>query len=62
MTGDLWVIPGGHRAIEVEGSTDQAIRVRIIQEGEWLQRAMMVPRELCEPGQMRYYGETSRED
>jgi len=53
--GDLWEIPGGHRAIEVDGSTPDRLALRIIQPGEWLQGRQIVARNLCTRLPMRYY-------
>lgn len=56
MTGDKYILPGGHEAIEIDGSTADVLRVRIIQPGDqWLQNAINVSRALCTPAPMRYH-------
>jgi hypothetical protein len=55
MTGDLWTMPGGHKAIEVDGSTRDTLRLRVIQQDQWLQNAVTCARSLCTPAEMRYF-------
>jgi hypothetical protein len=62
VTGDKHILPGGHEAIEIDGSTAEVLRVRIIQPGDqWLQNAQSVARVLCTRAPMRYFdGKTGR--
>lgn len=63
MTGDKFILPGGHEAIEIDGSTAEVLRVRIIQPSDqWLQNAQSVARVLCTPAPMRYYGHARSKD
>jgi hypothetical protein len=55
MTGDVWIMPGGHRALEVDGSTRDTLRLRVIQPDQWLQNAVNCARSLCTPAEMRYF-------
>lgn len=63
-TGDLWEIPGGHRAIEVEGSTHDVLRLAVIPpDWSWLKPPVDVARVLCTPLPMKYYkGATPRKE
>ena len=55
--GDRWTLPGGHSAIEVEGSTVDTLRVMIVVPGwPWPKPPQEVARVLCERAPMRYYG------
>jgi hypothetical protein len=55
--GDLWALPGGHRALEVDGSTRDVLRLAIVPPGwEWMLPPRDVARALCHPLPMRYYG------
>jgi len=55
--GDKWQLPGGHLAIEVDGSTPDTLRVCVIPPGwAWVKPPQDVARVLCERLPMRYYG------
>lgn len=55
MRGDTWEIPGAHRALELDGSTRDILRVSVIPPGwEWLKPPMLVPRNLCTKLPSRY--------
>lgn len=55
--GDLWQLPGGHRAIETEGSTPDVLRVMVIPPGwPWCKPVQEVARSLCVRVPMRYCG------
>lgn len=52
--GDLWELPGGHRALEVSGSTRDTLRVAIIRpRWPFPSPAQEVPRNLCKRLQHR---------
>lgn len=53
--GDPWLIPGGHKALEMENSTRDVLLLRIIKP-PWLGDQLAVPRVLCTPVQARYHG------
>jgi hypothetical protein len=55
--GELWELPGGHRAIETDGSTPDTLRVMILPPGwPWFKPPQTVPRALCTRLPMRYHG------
>ena len=55
--GTLWTLPGGHRALEVSGSTRDYLRVSVITPGwPFPKPPQDVPRALCERAPMRYHG------
>lgn len=62
--GTKWVLPGGHNAIEIEGSTVDVLRVCIIADGwHWLKPPQDVARCLCTLAPMKYYnGKTDQSD
>ena len=53
--GHKWAIPGGHVAIETEGSTRDSLRLLVLSGPAWLP-PKDIPRALCTPLPMRYYG------
>ena len=62
VAGDLWEIPGGHRAIEADGSTADTLRLMVMPPGwPWLKPAQSVARDLCRKLPMRYYGGADRD-
>jgi hypothetical protein len=55
--GDLWTIPGNRKAIELDGSDADRLRVAVIDPSwPWLRPAQVIARVLCERAPMRYYG------
>lgn len=53
--GNLWTLPGGHEAIEVEGSTRDTLRVCVIVPNWPFPRPTTnVPRSLCTLMPSRY--------
>lgn len=54
-TGDPWLLPCRHKAIEMQGSTDDTLQLRVIKP-PWLGDLLTVPRVLCQPLRARYYG------
>ena len=55
--GTLWTMPGGHKAIEVEGSTRTTLRLSVIAPGwPFPKPPVEVARCLCERAPMRYHG------
>jgi hypothetical protein len=55
--GDKWMLPGGHEAIEVSGSTRTTLRVCVIKpHWPFPTPPREVARDLCQPLPMRYYG------
>lgn len=54
--GDLWEMPGGHRAIEVSGSTSTLLRLSVI-DPSWPfpKPPIEVARVLCKRLPMKYY-------
>jgi hypothetical protein len=56
--GDKWELPGGHRAIEVSGSTRDYLRVCVIKpKWPFPNAPQEVARTLCTKLPMRYYGD-----
>ena len=54
--GTLWALPGGHRALELDGSTRDTLRLAILPPGwHWMLPAKDVARVLCVRLPMRYY-------
>lgn len=54
--GTLWELPGGHRAIEVSGSTRDTLRVSVIAPNwPFPKPPIEYARSLCKPLPMRYY-------
>lgn len=55
--GTLWTLPGGHRALEVDGSTRDVLRVAVLHP-HWPYAGPPIEyaRSLCERAPMRYYG------
>lgn len=60
--GDKWLMPGGHEAIEVSGSTRDVLRLSVIAPNwPFPKPPVEVARCLCTPAPMRYYrGEPAR--
>lgn len=53
--GDLLSMPGGHQAIEMEGSTHDVLRLSVIVPGwPWPKPPISVVRSLCERLPSRY--------
>jgi len=53
--GTLWELPGGHHALEIEGSTRDVLRVaRIVPNWPFPAPAQEVARSLCKPLPSRY--------
>lgn len=54
--GQLWEMPGGHRAIEVSGSTRQVLRLSVITPNwPFPKPPVEVARRLCKALPMKYY-------
>jgi hypothetical protein len=55
--GQLWGLPGGHRAIETDGSTRDRLNLLRLEPGNpgW-RPATLVPANLCTPLPMKYHG------
>lgn len=54
--GTLWELPGGHRALEVSGSTGQILRVCVIRSNwPFPEAPREVVRSLCTQLPSRYY-------
>ena len=53
--GDAWLMPGGHKALEMPGSTRDELRLSVVVDG-WPYPAppKMVVRALCERLPSRY--------
>ena len=61
--GQLWGLPGGHRAIELDGSTRTVLRVAVIRPNWPFPNAPQeVARDLCERLPMRYHGASVEQD
>lgn len=62
--GQLWEMPGGHRGIEVSGSTRQVLRLSVITPNwPFPKPPVEVARGLCKPLPMKYYhGNTPKDD
>jgi hypothetical protein len=56
--GDKWELPGGHKALEVAGSTASTLVVCIIPDPPWPfpKPPQMVARNLCKKLPSRYGG------
>lgn len=53
--GDLWSMPSGHRALEMNGSTNDVLRLSVIVPGwPWPKPPISVARILCERLPSRY--------
>jgi hypothetical protein len=58
--GTRWELPGGHQALEVDGSTRDTLRVCVIREHwPWPQAPQTVARDLCKRMPSRYLRETA---
>lgn len=61
--GDRWRLPGGHEAIELDGSDRDLLQVAIIPpDWPWLKPRQSVPRALCTLLPSRYLGGAVPED
>lgn len=57
--GDVWFVPSGRRAIELQGSTKAVLRLAVIDETWPFPRpAVEYARVLCTPAPSRYLRET----
>ncbi len=61
--GDRWLMPGGHEAVEMSGSTRDTLRLAVIVMGwPWPRPPVEVARVLCERMPSRYlHGDTPRD-
>lgn len=61
--GDLWSMPGGHQALEMEGSTHDVLRLSVIVPNwPFPKPPVTVARSLCERLPSRYlHGQVPKE-
>ena len=56
--GDVWFIPGGHKALELDGSTRDVLRLAVIVPAwPFPKPPVEVVRSLCEKAPSRYLKE-----
>lgn len=61
--GDLWTMPGGHKGLEMEGSSPDVLRLSVIVEGwPFPKPPILVARVLCQRAPSRYlHGQVTEE-